>query len=83
MFLNASLNTSLIVIPFSKTACWSKYPTVALDDHFILPASGINFFVIIFKKLDFPSPLAPTRAICSPFLSLKDTFSSIVLAPKP
>ena len=59
----------------------------AIDKLVLSDANMLNklshFFVIIFKKVDLPSPFAPTNAICSPFLSLNETFSSIVLAPKP
>jgi len=33
--------------------------------------------------VDLPSPLAPTRPICSPFNNLKETSSNIALSPKP
>ena len=51
--------------------------------HSILPSSGISFPVIIFINVDFPSPLAPTSPICSPFNNLNDTSSNIALSPKP
>ena len=34
-------------------------------------------------KVDFPSPLAPTRPMCSPFNKRKDTSSKIARSPKP
>ena len=39
--------------------------------------------VTMLKKVDFPSPLAPTRPMCSPFNRRKDTSWKIALSPKP
>ena len=72
-----------MVIPGSKTACWSKYPTLTFLFHSTLPSSGINLPVTMFINVDFPSPFAPTNPICSPFNNLKDTLLKIALSPKP
>ena len=80
---NACRITEPIVIPFSSTECWSRYPTLIFLAHSILPSSGISFPVIIFINVDFPSPLAPTSPICSPFNNLNDTSSNIALSPNP
>ena len=79
----ADFNTSRIVMPFSRTVCWSRYPTRTFFAHSIFPSSGISFPVIIFINVDFPSPLAPTRPICSPFSRRKDTSWKIARSPKP
>ena len=79
----ALLRTSLIVIPFVRTACWSRYPTFTFLAHSTFPSSGMSFPVIMLIKVDFPSPLAPISPMCSPFKSLKDTSLKIALSPKP
>ena len=80
---NALFNTSRIVMPFSRTACWSKYPARTFLDHSTLPSSGCNLPVMMFMKVDFPSPLAPTSPICSPFNNLKETSWKIARSPNP
>ena len=40
-------------------------------------------FGFLFINVDFPSPLAPTSPICSPFNNLNDTSSNIALSPNP
>src|SRR5665648_1287738 len=37
----------------------------------------------MFRKVDFPSPLAPISPTCSPFNNLKLASSRILLPPKP
>ena len=39
--------------------------------------------VTILIKVDFPSPLAPTRPMCSPFKSRNDTSLKIARSPNP
>ena len=80
---NALFNTSRIVMPFSSTVCWSRYPTRTFFDHSTFPSSGIIFPVMIFINVDFPSPFAPMRPICSPFNRRKETSVKIARSPKP
>ena len=80
---NAPESTVLIVMPFSKTACWSRYPTRTFFAHSILPSSGISLLVIMFINVDFPSPLAPTSPMCSPLRRRKETSVNIALSPNP
>ena len=37
---NADASTDWIVIPFSSTACWSRYPTLTFFAHSTFPSSG-------------------------------------------
>ena len=50
---------------------------------FIPAAVGIIFPVMIFINVDFPSPFAPMRPICSPFNRRKETSVKIARSPKP
>ena len=80
---NADASTDWIVMPFSSTACWSRYPTLTFLAHSTFPSSGISLPVIIFINVDLPSPLAPTNPILSSLLSWKDTLLNIALSPNP
>ena len=40
-------------------------------------------FVMMLMNVDFPSPFAPTRPICSPFNKRNDTSVKIALSPNP
>ena len=79
----ALFNTSRMVIPFSRTVCWSRYPTRTFFAHSTFPSSGINLSVMMLMKVDFPSPLAPMRPMCSPFKSRNDTSVKMARSPKP
>ncbi len=79
----ADLSTCSRVMPFWSAVCWSRYPTVTFFAHSILPSSGISLPVMMFIKVDLPSPLAPMRPMCSPLRRRKDTSSKIILSPKP
>ncbi len=63
---------------------WKRYLSQAtklrkdIENYFgakvrILPSSGISLPVIMFIKVDFPSPLAPISPMCSPFRRRKET----------
>ena len=51
--------------------------------HSTFPSSGMSLPVTMFIKVDFPSPLAPTRPMCSPFRRRKDTSLKMARSPKP
>jgi hypothetical protein len=54
-----------------------------INKTYMMTLSGISFPVTIFINVDFPSPLAPTNPMCSPFKSRKDTSLKIALSPNP
>ena len=74
-------SVSRMVFPASRAACWSMYPTFVRRAQVILPSSGDSFPVMIDINVDLPSPLAPTRATCSPFSRRKETSSKISRPP--
>ena len=48
-----------------------------------LPSSGCRRPVMMFIKVDFPSPFAPIKPMCSPFKRRKETSWKMALSPKP
>ena len=48
-------------------------PSTAFPFHKIVPASGFSAPTIIFKSVDFPAPLAPTKHTLSPSFTVIET----------
>mgnify|MGYP000599902116 CR=1 FL=1 len=67
------------------TSCFSNGTSQPSTEtmFYALGQYGIRRPVTILINVDFPSPLAPTNPICSPFNRRKDTSLKIALSPNP
>ena len=58
----ALFNTSRMVMPFSRTVCWSRYPTRTFFAHSTFPSSGMQLTGDDAHEGGFPLSVGPDEA---------------------